>query len=267
MQREELDLLLDLPPEALRGMVRSLESGPLSYGITRGTVEQYVGAQASRVTAVLKRLSEGGCTSHVVAEMCGALLVSQERMETLRANLYLVLGGPDVAGVPVVDTATVARSLFAESKEDVIIATYVIYSPPEFFTPLAQLLDANDTFSVRIIVYLSPERKSSDEPLPIIENRFRKRFVEKCWPGTRVPELWYDPRPFKHEPKEGGVMHAKCLIVDNTAALITSANFTEAAHSRNIEAGVLMRNSHEVVRLRRYFEGLMECGHLKRITG
>ena len=261
----ELDLLLDLPAESLRGLVGSLESGPMALGITRGTVEQYVGGKATQVTSVLKRLSEEGCSTAALAEICKALLSSRERMESLSADLYLVLGGPDISGVPVVDTATVARSLFAEAKADVLLATYVIYSPPEFFEPLAQFLDSQDTFKVRLIVDLSPERKSADEPLPIIENRFRKRFVEQCWPSARLPELWYDPRPFKHDPKEGGVMHAKTLIIDDTAALITSANFTEAAHSRNIEAGVLMRNSHEVVRLRRYFEGLIECGHLKRI--
>jgi hypothetical protein len=265
MASEELDLLLDLPAEALRSLTGSLESGPMSLGITRGTVEQYVGVKATQVTSILKRLSEEGCSSKVLAEVCRALLVSRERMESLRGDLYLVLGGPDISGVPVVDTATVARSLFAEAKTDVLLATYVIYSPPDFFEPLGQLMDAHHSLKVRIIVDLSPERKSTDEPLPIIENRFRKRFTEHCWPGTRVPELWYDPRPFKTEPKEGGVMHAKCLIVDNTAALITSANFTEAAHQRNIEAGILVRNSHEVPRLRRYFEGLLECGNLKQI--
>ena len=31
------------------------------------------------------------------------------------------------------------------------------------------------------------------------------------------------------------------MIVDRRIAVITSANFTEAAHTKNIEAGVLIR--------------------------
>ena len=266
MSLEQLELLIDLPADSLRGLASALKSGPLSVGITRGVVEQFVGPRASHVTSLLKRLSEEGCTKAVLAEICQAHANIREQIEAERSNLLLVLGGPDVSGVPVVDTPTKARSLFAEAREDVIIATYVIYTPAEFFKPLADLLDSVAGFRVRIIVDLSPERKTKEEPLPIVENRFKRRFLDKCWPGKKAPELWFDPRPFSEEVGEGGVMHAKTLIVDKSAALITSANFTEAAHQRNIEAGVLLRNPYEVSRLRRYFEGLMECGHLKRIV-
>jgi phosphatidylserine/phosphatidylglycerophosphate/cardiolipin synthase-like enzyme len=201
----------------------------------------------------------------VLAEICQAHAKIRQQMEAERTSLLLVLGGPEVAGVPVVDTPTMARSLFAEAHTDVIVATYVINTPAEFFKPLADLFDTVDGFRVRIIVDLSPKRKTKDEPLPIVENRFKKQFLDNSWPGKMAPELWFDPRPFSDGTNGGGVMHAKALIVDKTAALITSANFTEAAHQRNIEAGVLLRNQHEVSRLRRYFEGLMECGHLRKI--
>lgn len=266
MSRDQLDLLLDLPADSLRGLALALKSGPLSLGMTRGAIEQFVGPKVSQVAALFKRLSKEGCTKDVIAEICQAHANIREKIEAERSSLLLVLGGPDVSGVPVVDTPTMARSLFAEAREDVIIATYVIYTPAEFFKPLADMFDSVDGFRVRIIVDLSPERKSKEEPLPIVENRFKRRFLDKCWPGKKEPELWFDPRPFADGTNEGGVMHAKTLIIDKTATLITSANFTEAAHQRNIEAGVLLRNSHEVTRLRRYFEGLMECGHLKIIV-
>ena len=58
-------------------------------------------------------------------------------------------------------------------------------------------------------------------------------------------------------------MHAKCIAVDPRVALITSANFTEAAQGRNIEAGVLVRHKPTVRRLVAYFEGLVERGDLR----
>jgi len=57
-------------------------------------------------------------------------------------------------------------------------------------------------------------------------------------------------------------LHAKCVVIDRRVALITSANFTEAAQQRNIEAGVIVRYPLFVERLVGYFEGLKESKQL-----
>ena len=57
-------------------------------------------------------------------------------------------------------------------------------------------------------------------------------------------------------------MHAKCLVVDDAEVLLTSANFTEAAQVRNIEAGVLVRNEFLAKSLREQFESLGRSGGL-----
>ena len=93
-------------------------------------------------------------------------------------------------------------------------------------------------------------------------NRFRKRFLETCWPGSTAPEILHDPRPFSDDEKARGTMHAKVVIVDRHTALITSAKFTNAAQTRNIEAGFLCRDRHQVERIANYFDTLGETGHL-----
>ncbi|MGC2659225.1 MAG: phospholipase D-like domain-containing protein [Bryobacteraceae bacterium] len=48
--------------------------------------------------------------------------------------------------------------------------------------------------------------------------------------------------------------------MDSAEVLVTSANFTEAAHQRNIEVGVLV-HSHGVARqVTQFFEGLVSAG-------
>lgn len=37
-------------------------------------------------------------------------------------------------------------------------------------------------------------------------------------------------------------LHAKCIVIDNARTLVTSANFTNRGHTRNIEAGVLIED-------------------------
>jgi phosphatidylserine/phosphatidylglycerophosphate/cardiolipin synthase-like enzyme len=38
-------------------------------------------------------------------------------------------------------------------------------------------------------------------------------------------------------------MHAKCVVVDESIAFVTSANFTTAAQHKNVELGVLVRDA------------------------
>jgi phosphatidylserine/phosphatidylglycerophosphate/cardiolipin synthase-like enzyme len=148
----------------------------------------------------------------------------------------------------------------------VIVTSYVFSHCRELLAPLAEKLDNRSDFKVRFIVDLSHQRRDQAEPLPIVANRFKAKFLADYWSGKREPEFWYDPRFFTEKDKSlSGVMHAKVVIIDREVALVTSANFTEAAQNRNMEAGVIVRQSNQVVRLRNYFEGLIETVMLKQI--
>jgi len=60
-------------------------------------------------------------------------------------------------------------------------------------------------------------------------------------------------------------MHAKAIVVDNLRVFVTPANFTEAAHDRNIECGVLMQSASMASALTRQFESLIAAGLLTRL--
>ncbi|MEZ4431632.1 MAG: phospholipase D-like domain-containing protein [bacterium] len=55
-------------------------------------------------------------------------------------------------------------------------------------------------------------------------------------------------------------MHAKAVIVDRRKAFVTSANFTEAAQARNIEAGVVVDDTAFAERMARQLDALVEQG-------
>jgi phosphatidylserine/phosphatidylglycerophosphate/cardiolipin synthase-like enzyme len=61
-------------------------------------------------------------------------------------------------------------------------------------------------------------------------------------------------------------LHAKCVVVDERWAFVTSANFTEAAQERNIEAGVLLDHPKLAEALAARFRALREGGRLHRMT-
>ena len=61
---------------------------------------------------------------------------------------------------------------------------------------------------------------------------------------------------------ERACMHAKCIVVDNQELLITSANFTQAAQARNIEAGLVLRDEVTARRVVAQFDRLVELGRM-----
>lgn len=262
-----LNLLLDLPGSTLLELANALTAGSLRFGISTGTLAPFAGSRADQIAPALKALLAAGATTEVLGRMCHVLHEARRRMDEVEQSSFPALSGPEVPGTPVVSTPMMVRALFGEARRDVIIASYVFHKCTEILQPLAEKLDSIAQFRVRIIVDLSHQRKQPAEPLPVVANRFRADFLATHWPGTRKPELWHDPRVFKEDDRsKTGVMHAKAVVIDSRAALITSANFTEAAQNRNIEAGLVVRQERVVSTLRGYFDGLIETGTLARIN-
>jgi phosphatidylserine/phosphatidylglycerophosphate/cardiolipin synthase-like enzyme len=60
-------------------------------------------------------------------------------------------------------------------------------------------------------------------------------------------------------------LHAKCVVVDNEQAFVSSANFTEAAQTKNIEVGTLIRSPTFARKLSEHFETLASTGSVKPV--
>jgi phosphatidylserine/phosphatidylglycerophosphate/cardiolipin synthase-like enzyme len=67
--------------------------------------------------------------------------------------------------------------------------------------------------------------------------------------------------------KKRASLHAKCIVIDEDRAFITSANFTEAAHERNIEAGTVITDTIFARGLKSQFDTLVDHGALRRVPG
>jgi phosphatidylserine/phosphatidylglycerophosphate/cardiolipin synthase-like enzyme len=95
---------------------------------------------------------------------------------------------------------------------------------------------------------------------------FAKTFQQRIWLGHRLPEVFYDPRSLTQTKGPKACLHAKCVIVDDRLLFVTSANFTEAAHERNLEAGVILDDSSAAKGMKLQFERLVQSGQLKSIN-
>lgn len=112
-------------------------------------------------------------------------------------------------------------------------------------------------------MFLDVQRSSTDTSLSSeILRRFASRFKSEEWPGSRLPEVYYDPRSLEPEHFKRSSLHAKCIVVDREVAFVSSANLTEAAHVRNIEVGVLIRSRPFAQRLAVHFDSLVAAACL-----
>ena len=158
-------------------------------------------------------------------------------------------------GAAVVDTAAAVQTLIEEAKTEIFLISYAVHQGQTLFERVAARMRADGGLRVRL--YLDIGRGQSDTSLESeIVSRFLKDFWTKHWPWPERPEIFYDPRALSTLPAVRASFHAKGVIVDRRAALLTSANFTEAAQKRNIEAGVLIRYQPLVAQLVSHFEML-----------
>ena len=253
-----------LTPETRRGLMLALDAGRLAPPYTALALQRYVGAQpAEPIAGELRRLAALGMTAAHAREILAALEGGEPEPEAT-----LVWSGPEEGGATSRDTSVVVRELFAEARRSVLVAGFAVYQGHRVFKVLAERMDADPALVVTM--FLNVERPPHDTSSDVeIVKGFADRFGKKEWPGKRVPAVYYDPRSVELSArgKKRSSLHAKCVLVDDRRALVTSANFTEAAQERNIEAGVLVANAGFTAALRSQFDGLVTSGRLTRVPG
>ncbi len=102
------------------------------------------------------------------------------------------------------------------------------------------------------------------------DSEILRDFAEKfraSWPGPVRPIVYYDPRSLDINLDRRATWHAKVVVVDEAVSLVTSANFTEWAQQRNVEAGALIRSESFARQLRCQFEHLIQSRAVHEVPG
>jgi phosphatidylserine/phosphatidylglycerophosphate/cardiolipin synthase-like enzyme len=273
--------LPDLSVPALDALASAIESGRLRPPYAPGDVARYVaGAVGTAAAGAVTGLSESGMEPRHVVTALRMLAAERRETQRLRDRVELVWSGPETTGSTSRDTSVVVRSLFRDARTSVLLANYAFDRPKTdeatahakaLFAPLAENMDRNPSLGVRFFVNIQrphPSQPGSEKSDSALLHAFAESLRRDFWPGGRLPEVFYDPRallPWGEGPRAS--MHAKCLVVDDEWLLVTSANFTQAAQTRNIEAGVVLKDRIAAGALRRQFESLATTGRLQSLPG
>ncbi len=190
------------------------------------------------------------------ASVASALRAAAAAAAAVRAEhaVSLVWTGPttDVTGLRA--TRSVLNTLVASATRSLVLVSFVSYDVAELTAGLA------DAIKRRVEVTLILE--TPDDPggnLTIDTNHPFEPIKNTAsfyrWPSeTREADFSASAR-----------LHAKCVIADQRAALITSANLTSAGINDNIELGVLIEAGPLPKRLSQHLELLVQQGVLERV--
>lgn len=187
-----------------------------------------------------------------------AAIAERENHHTPR--LELVWTGPIGPQGTVRDTAVVVRHLFTRARRSVLIGGFRFDSGPDLFAPLHRAMIEH---GVTATVYLDIEGVANTiAGGPAHAAKRIAEFYEKNWPfeGPR-PDVYYDPRTAVPGPPWVS-LHAKCVVVDERWSFVSSANFTDRGHTRNIELGVLIEDAAFAEQIVTHWRALVAAGRV-----
>lgn len=254
---------------ALAGLAEALAAGRIVIPITQTALVPHVAEeQLYAVTAALAEMERDGMAASHIARALHLLVEERDAGQRMADRVQLVWSPPELDTVDARDTSVVVQELFRQARHSVLISTFALDERKKadaLFGELAMRMDADPSLAVR--VFANIHRKHLDEtPSAMLTRDFALHIRQHVWPGDRLPEIFYDPRSIEIEGHKRAVLHAKAVVVDARWTLLTSANFTEAAHERNIEAGVVIDDRKLAERVVRQFDQFVEAGVLRRLS-
>ena len=257
----------NLSTAAIVALSEALRSGRLAAPYSSIALRDYLtGPNNVEISAEFGQLLRSGMEPAHIAYVLDAITAERERTDSSERLIELVWSGPETMRSETRETGVVVRGMFAKAQKNVLVASYAVYQGHAIFKELADRMDQISELRVRM--FLNIQRAYQDERSEAeLLAGFAKTFLENDWPGRRRPEVFYDPRGLSAEAGGKSVLHAKCVVVDDEEAFITSANFTEAAQERNIEVGVLIRIPSFAKALREQFESIVSYGQLRHVPG
>ncbi len=147
-------------------------------------------------------------------------------------DIELALSGQHFGRVPVRSISGVLRDLLDDAEREVLILTYR-FMPDEF---LINILSGLLKRGVRLKILIGILRKREHDALVKLNDLGASLFIF---------------------PESKGTMHAKLVMVDSSAAVLGSFNFTLMGTSRNHEIAMVIREREILTKLKRAVENLL----------
>lgn len=255
---------LDVPSETLLQLADALDAGHVRAPLTRFGLRAFT--TSTNDIRALEELRKTVGSEAGLAAICRLVVAERGATRARAPKVELVWTGPERLGASTRDTKVVVAELFARARRSVLVSSYSLGSGATLFAPLAARMAEVASLRVRMFFDITVGNEPSTGPHTRegYESRFVRRFLGTQWPGPRRPEVYYDPRTIEDDSIH---FHAKCVVIDEEIALVTSANTSAAAQGENVEAGALIEDRLFALSLARQFDDLVTARLLVPIAG
>ncbi len=223
---------------------------------TRETIAQATAGLANPHTAWLISEALLSAVDSKWGQIAGAMLAIDHFVMQTSLVAEFIWTGPANGRFPMRRIDQVLYDLIAVAQRRIFLVTFAAHR----IAHLCQHLSAAVARGAELTLIVERENESEGQLSVDALRAFQMLSLER----TRVL-YWPIEKRERNEAGRPGKLHAKCAIVDDTA-LVSSANFTDDAFNRNIELGIMLRESALVEALFSHFEELQRKGVFQRIN-
>ncbi len=214
-------------------------------------------ADASFLMAAAVRLASGQMSWEALSWTIQTASIAFHRLQA-EQHIELLWSGPSPANqLPARRIDQALYDLIANAKREILIITFAAAKIERLTGELSKAAPAG----VKIRLILEFEESSEGQLSYDALRAFPTALVQ-------VSEIYQWPVEKRERNQAGrpGKLHAKVAIVDDIA-LVSSANLTDDAFTRNFEIGLLVKNPEFLTTAKTYFDSLIAVGTLSRLHG
>jgi phosphatidylserine/phosphatidylglycerophosphate/cardiolipin synthase-like enzyme len=140
--------------------------------------------------------------------------------------------------------------------ERLIVVSFAVYKVPEVAGALVACAEGGCDVAVVLESEAESGGKVTYEMSQALGSEVSKHATLYTWPAELRPATGSGKR---------ASLHAKCAVAGERRLLVSSANLTEYAFTKNIELGLLVEGGDVPSRVHRYFDALIARGILRAI--
>lgn len=238
-----------LPDGALDALERALRDGA-----SEGAVLEAVPTDSYReqARALLAARDAAGVDAQAVAL---ALAAARQRDEVaMGQRVSIVWTGPETAAVAKRRTDQALLELIAMARSRLIVVSFAVYKVPDVVAALVACSERGCDVAVVVESEAESGGNVTFEMSQALGSEVAEHATLYTWPSELRPDVGSGRR---------ASLHAKCAIADGERLLVSSANLTEYAFTKNMELGLLVEGGDVPARVEAHLEALIEGGALR----
>lgn len=184
-----------------------------------------------------------------------ALAAAREREQAARAeHVSVVWTGPETSAIPVRRTEQALLELIGRADRTLIVVSFAVYKVSQIADALIAATQRGCDVSVVLESEAESRGKVTFEMASALGSDVASHAKLYSWP--------YELRPETGTGKRAS-LHAKCAVADGERLLVSSANLTEYAFTKNMELGLLVEGGEIPRRVEAHLGTLISAGVLR----